>query len=223
MKLNYINFHKPTYSYSYKEVAERLENLKSSLDAIEIIKGNIIEEMFELHRHYNENSEIQHTEEYRAEKEKLDALMVKPSTAEMIEEIDALKITLNYNLLHYPKVKVNKIELYEMIRKVYVADMQYAILGNPDSKSYYDSEKVFVLIKQHFPNKIVRDLDNQFHSFIFNALRSTQTVSEDNWKKLSYMEDGVLSLDKEPKTEIFICDFSNMISLFEYIQQNEKL
>ena len=218
MRLNHINFHKPTYSYSYKELAERLENLKSSLDAIEILKGNILEEMFELHRHYNENSDLQDTEEFRVEKDKLDALMTKPSSAEMIEEVDALKVTLNYNLLHYPKVKTNKIELYEMIRKVYVADMQFAILGNPDSKSFYDNDKVFVLIKQHFPNKIVRDLDNQFHSFIFNALRSTQTISEDNWQKLTYMEDGVLSLNKEAKTEIFICNNSNMFSLLKYLQ-----
>ncbi|MEK5217734.1 hypothetical protein [Psychrobacillus sp. FSL H8-0487] len=218
MKLNHLNFHKPTYSYSYKELAERLDTLKSSLDAMEIIKGNILEEMFELHRHYNENTEIQLTEEFIEEKEKIANLMVKPSSAEMIEEIETLKITLNYNLLHYPKVKTNKIELYEMIRKVYVADMQYAILGNAEVKSFYHNEKVFVLIKQHFPNNIVRDLDNQFHSFIFNALRSTKTVSEDNWKKLSYMEEGILSLDGNTKTEIFVCDKTNMVSLLQYLE-----
>ncbi|MCF6094516.1 hypothetical protein L1765_11130 [Microaerobacter geothermalis] len=78
-------------------------------------------------------------------------------------------------------------------------------------------EKAFILIRQYFPDLKVRDLDNRSKRFIFNGLRQSGLIKDDDWKNITYMEVGLL--DKcNPRTEIYVCDTDYKIQLLEQIE-----
>lgn len=108
-------------------------------------------------------------------------------------------------------------EYYGQLRDHYIPRINKAITKrNPNIKF----DRAFVLIVQYFPNNSIKDLDNQFKSFIFNSLRFTQIVKGDSWQALSYIDDA--GMDKEnPRTEIYVSSRDNIQRLLEYLPAND--
>ncbi|WP_139490065.1 hypothetical protein [Brevibacillus dissolubilis] len=75
-------------------------------------------------------------------------------------------------------------------------------------------EPAFVFLAHYFPDLRLRDLDNRNKGFIFNGLRHSGIIGDDNWRKLAYMEAGFLDA-MHPRVEIFVTDASNMGKLIE--------
>jgi hypothetical protein len=129
---------------------------------------------------------------------------------EVIED-NIIKITMNGHLPFIKKEhKMDTKEYFWKLRDHYTPRLNRAIQRRNPNISF--SEKAFVLIMQYFPNDKIRDLDNQFKSFIFNSLRSTQIVKDDRWQSLSYMDVGLIDRENS-RTEIYVTSFRNIQKL----------
>ncbi|WP_019156862.1 hypothetical protein [Robertmurraya massiliosenegalensis] len=133
-----------------------------------------------------------------------------------------LKIKTNFLLPVYKKTKNIKLAYYNTLQDIYQMPLIKLLVQNrKDLPNFSNSDKVFILIVQHFGNNIITDLDNRFHSFIFNALRASLIIPDDNWKNLSYMEDGKKTSGK-PYTEIFVGNNENMIDIINLSNKDKK-
>lgn len=130
-------------------------------------------------------------------------------------ENQVLKIRLNYLLPNYPKTKNIKIAYYRALQEIYQFPLQRKLVLQRDQlPNFIDEEKAFVLIVQYFNNNNITDLDNRFHSFIFNVLRNSHITPDDRWQKLSYMEDG-RKTEQKPYTEIFVGSYKLLNKIIE--------
>ncbi|MDX8367204.1 hypothetical protein [Cytobacillus sp. IB215665] len=102
---------------------------------------------------------------------------------------------------------------YRTLSEFYVSEMTKAIENENIGIQF---EKALVIIKQFYSDEKVRDFDNQYKTFIFNALRYSKVLLDDSWKKLTYIECG--ELDKEfPRTEIIVTNAEKLDNIMEKI------
>lgn len=136
-------------------------------------------------------------------------------TCEVIEE-DILKIEMKGFLPFITKEHKYQVkDYYRQLRDHYIPRLNYAIQKRKPNVKF---DNAFVLIIQYFPNLVIRDLDNQFKSFIFNSLRATQIIEGDSWQTLSYMEAG--GLDKSnPRTNIYVCHKKKLHSVLNFLPE----
>lgn len=201
-KLNEDLFLKPT---RVSDLEKEIELIKENLDYMEIIRARQIERLVSLQEDYAAHMNPQQYQEY------LNFLKVKGKSMIALSEPETgiLKVELNYLLPHYPKTKNTKLAYYVALSEVYQTDLIRKLTETKHMlPNFKKSEKVFVLIVQYFKSNMITDLDNRFHSFIFNALRSAQVIPDDRWQRLSYMEEGRIA--ESTKTEIFIADYERV-------------
>lgn len=80
-------------------------------------------------------------------------------------------------------------------------------------------DQAFLYICHVFSNLRVRDLDNQNRRHLINAMRRTNLIQDDNWKKLSNMEKGFFDPDQESHILLYVAHEKNKLSLIEYVDQ----
>ncbi|QOY37607.1 hypothetical protein AWH56_008505 [Anaerobacillus isosaccharinicus] len=118
-------------------------------------------------------------------------------------------IRFNHLLPFYSSEK-SKVGYSQILKKHYSPTISNAIVSeNPNFKL----KKAFVAIVQYFPRNMIRDLDNQFKRFIFNALRSSLVVKDDSFHYLQYMDIGLVdnSIGNETgRTEVYVTEWENM-------------
>lgn len=191
------------------DLEKEIEQVKENLDYMEIIRARQIERLISLQEDYAAHMNIQQYQEYQKFlKDKGDTQI---ELSEPVKGI--LKIQLNYLLPHYPKTKNTKLAYYVALTEVYQTDIVKKLTESKNMlPNFKQSDKVFILIVQYFKSNLITDLDNRFHSFIFNSLRSAQIIPDDRWQRLAYMEDGKMS--EENRTEIFVGDYERAKDIF---------
>jgi hypothetical protein len=125
-----------------------------------------------------------------------------------VVEDNIIKLSMNGHLPFIKKEdKLDLKEYYWKLRDHYIPRLNRVIQRrNPNIKF---QEKAFILIVQYFLNNKIRDLDNQFKSYIFNSLRSTQIINGDSWQSVSYMDIGQLD-ENHSRTEIYVSSISDI-------------
>ncbi|MEQ2529105.1 hypothetical protein WMO40_20735 [Bacillaceae bacterium CLA-AA-H227] len=201
------------FSKNIEELEKEALQAKEHLDYLEIVKARQHQILLNIENEYIKYCDARQYSEYEDMLKRIGHMQIELSS-ELENQI--LKIRLDYLLPIYHKTKNIKIPYYRALQEVYenpiiqkIYREQYRI------PNFLNEEKVFVLIVQYFSNNKITDLDNRFHSFIFNALRSCRIISEDSWSKLSYMEDG-RKTDEKPHTEIFVGSYYNLSKIIEY-------
>lgn len=116
------------------------------------------------------------------------------------------RVTMDFMLPHYKRTKANKTDLYLAMSTTYASTLVQEIMKHNIPMI---DEKAFVLIVQYFPNHIERDLDNRFHSFIFNAFRACGVIKNDSFENLCYMDEGRYEKGMK-RTEVLIGKYSQM-------------
>jgi hypothetical protein len=129
-----------------------------------------------------------------------------------------LELRLGFILPYFSKNVTHRTSYYARLKKTY---QQPIIKSLRDLAAEFTlkEEKCFVLITQYMPNYIVRDLDNRFHSLIFNAMRAANIITNDDWKNLSYMENGHISNNGSGFTNILIGNEKHIIDMLNYNEQ----
>lgn|GEM_PF-761985 len=108
-----------------------------------------------------------------------------------------LKITLDGILPYFDKEDG---KYYRTMRDFYIQQLVH-FAKNEGIRARF--EPAFLAIIQFFPDLTIRDYDNRSRKFIIDGLRLSGLIADDNWMKVSILEDGFL--DQEwPRTEILI-------------------
>lgn len=126
-----------------------------------------------------------------------------------------VELRMDLILPYYSKNVTNRVTYYSALKKSYQQPIVEKLRSLQTVIDFKD-EKCFVLISQYFTNMIIRDLDNRFHSLIFNGLRSSNLISDDDWNKLSYMENGYYTTSDKPFTNILIGYEKDLIKMIDY-------
>lgn len=192
---------------SEQELIAEIDETVSQMQDIEIVRSHLYKRLLTLEQTLRDHSSISPENHNNAHK-------VNVSVSSGI-----LKIELNYTLPMYQKTKSIKSKYYHSLEQIYKNELTKELIqfkNNVHNISYTD--KVFILILQNFKNEVITDYDNRFHSFIFNSLRAAQIIKDDNWKKISYMEDAKKS-EEGSKTEIYIGSYSEIHSIIRSSQE----
>lgn len=192
------------------ELVTQVEQAKEQLDYLEILRARQHQQLMNLQEEYVNFADSNHAEYEKIKKQ------IGKSLIEVTSEHDGiLKITLDFLLPIYPKTKSTKLEYYTVLHEIYRERLVSLLLQNRNKlPNFENSDKVFVLIVQYFNNNNRTDLDNRFHSFIFNALRSARMTPDDSWQKLSYMEDG-RKTEGKAYTEILVGNYDDLFSIIQ--------
>lgn len=204
-------------SKSIEDLEKEVIQAKEYLDHIETIRATQHQFLMKVEEEYVQFCDSTQYPEY----EKM-LNRIGPMEIELNSELEnqVLKIRLNYLLPIYPKTKNIKIAYYKALQDIYQFPLQKQLILQRDQlPNFIEEEKVFVLMVQYFNNNNVTDLDNRFHSFIFNVLRNSQITPDDRWQKLSYMEDG-RKTDQKPYTEIFLGSYKILNKIIELSYEN---
>ena len=203
-------------SKNIAEIELEVEQAKEQLDYLEILRARQHQILYKLQDEYIKNFDVTQYPDHDKIQKHIGKTFIEVSS---IKEQQILKIKLDFLLPIYPKTKNTKFAYFTALEEIYKSRliMELSLKRNflPD---FSNSDKVFVLIVQYFNNNTISDLDNRFHSFIFNALRSARITPDDRWQKLSYMEDG-RHTKETPCTEIYVGEYKNM---FEIIIASKK-
>jgi len=210
-KLEYIDFDLYPTPIPYSRVLDKIETIKEELDTIELLKNRLMLEL-------QENRELILTSKDRdISNEFVEELLHSANDglieAEVIEE-KIVKLTFHFKLPHYPKTLKNKINYYDMLLTYYHKKIFNALKEVKSEWPNFQKEKVVVYIKSFYKDNSIRDLDNRFHSFIFNSLRYSTIIHDDSWEFLSYMEEGFTSDNELNYVNVYISrksDFKNLV------------
>lgn len=202
-----------------KEICEleiEAEQAKEELDYLEILRARQHQKLFKIYDEYIRHCDSSQYPEYEKMLKRAGNIRV-----DVFSELEnqVLRIKMDFLLPIYHKTKNMKFAYYTALQDIYQKHLIDKLIQNRrELPNFKEAEKVFVLIVQYFSNDIISDLDNRFHSFIFNALRSAQITPDDRWQKLSYMEDG-RKTNQKPYTEIFVGDFKKLTTIINFSQQ----
>ncbi|MGN4128068.1 hypothetical protein ACMGD3_24140 [Lysinibacillus sphaericus] len=132
----------------------------------------------------------------------------------VISHMDAtlLTITMPFRLPIYKKITGKKYDYYKTLNHTYMIPMVEKLNSIQMLPKF---EKVFVLITHYTSTEVILDTDNRFHSFIFNALRSTKVIVDDNHSRLNYMENGAV-IDGVEAVRVVVCDIENLLKALDY-------
>lgn len=190
---------------------KEVEEAKEQLDYLEILRARQHKQLFKLQDDFKQYAGKALLDDKSRE------LLLENSLFEAaaVPGKKILKLRMNFLLPIYPKNKNTKFAYYTALQETYQEKIISELITKRDHLPNFEkSEKVFVLIVQYFKNANITDLDNRFHSFIFNALRSARITPDDRWQNLAYMEDG-RPADKEPFTEVYVGDYGNFEDIIE--------
>lgn len=178
------------------DIERVLENYERRLEDIEQIRIGLLKDYQFLYDEYLQFDEM-------------DSLADDMVSCKIKQE-NIVQITINELLPFYNRIMKRK--HYRELRDYYIPKISYAIRSvNPNVRF----EKAVVMIVQYFPDSSIKDLDNQFKGFIFNALRGSQIIVDDSWRNLSYFVTGGKST-KEPRTEVYVSDYKNLQNMLKY-------
>lgn len=195
---------------AYELVVDKMENIKEELDVIELLRTRLLGSLQEYREMLFKCKEREVLGEYIED-------LIKSANdgtieAEVLSE-EIVKLSFHFKLPHYPKTLKNKATYYDMLLTYYHKKMFNALEKVKSEWPSFQNEKVVVYIKSFYKDKSIRDLDNRFHSFIFNSLRYSQLIEDDGWQYLSYMEEGFLSSNGNEYVEIYISRKENFIKI----------
>lgn len=211
------------YNLTLEEVVNEIINLKNSIEGIEFAKASLLERFLFL-KNYVLNTE-QFLNEAGLDKfiNELKESLFKV-TAENYNETEILNITMDFSLPHYPKNINMKMKYYEVLSYVYKYQLRDHLQAAYEKSNMpnFKEDKIFILITHYFKNNKVADLDNRFHSFIFNALRAAHIIRGDSWTDVAYMENGLPSNRGINYTTVTISRYEEMINCIKFIQQQQN-
>lgn len=193
-----------------EDIELEVEQAKEQLDYLEILRARQHKKLIDTYDEYIKFCDSSLYPEYENMLNRIGDASINVSS-----ELGGkfLRIKLDFLLPIYHKTKNTKMAYYVALQDVYQKRLILKLITHrKELPNFTSSDKVFVLIVQYFNNNMISDLDNRFHSFIFNALRSAKITPDDRWQKLAYMEDGRKTL-RQPHTEIFVGDYREFSSI----------
>lgn len=194
------------------ELVTAVEQAKEQLDYIEILRARQHQQLMNLHEEYINFTDSSNQLDYESLYKRIGKNLIEVTSL----NDNILKITMDFLLPIYPKTKSTKFEYFTVLNEIYRERLVGILLHNRQSlPNFENSDKVFVLIVQYFSNNKLTDLDNRFHSFIFNALRSARITPDDSWQKLSYMEDG-RKTEGSAYTDIFVGHYEDILDIIKH-------
>jgi hypothetical protein len=169
------------------KLISELELVDRNLEYIENSRSYLIQRRKELKEEYLRYMDSEQHAEFKGYLESFHSR----SISVIPKSNDIFQIELDYLLPHFTKTKNKREQFYLTLTNVFQHEIILEMsLHSGELPKFTTEQKTFVLIIQYFNGNRVADLDNRFHSFIFNALRGSQIIKDDSWKLLSYMEDG---------------------------------
>lgn len=138
-----------------------------------------------------------------------DSPNVMPIHSKMLND-DVLLIHMDHLLPMINDENLRQKRYFNELRNYYVNTMAHSI---KPLNTNFANEKVFVAIVQYYPTQVIRDIDNHFIKFIFNSLRYSGVIEDDNFTNIYYMMLGTLDTKKSSDTgytEIYVTDKTNM-------------
>lgn len=195
-----------------RELIERQNNLEDTLLALERFKIETLKE----------KTKVDHEVNKLAVALKRDDLIVTSDIKmDFIQENDwdYIKIQIGHLLPHYKRLydekTYSKQYMLNDLKYYYTLELSLKFKELQEKNGQINFEKGYVFIHQYFKHA-VRDLDNRYNNFLFNAMKEQQIVSDDNWKNLMYTEKGSSTKTGE-YTEIYITHQEHMWKLHELI------
>jgi hypothetical protein len=209
-----LNEHLILIPQKIKDLENDVIDTKEQLDYIEFIRAKQHEKLLKIQNEYIQYADGQQYSEYKKMLNRIGNIGIEVSS---VLDNQVLKIDMDFLLPVYHKTKNIKIAYYNALRDIYQRGLIIKLNHHrAELPNLTECKKVFVLIVQYFKNNNITDLDNRFHSFIFNALRSSGVISDDRWQKLAYMEDGRHTIQKA-KTEIYVGDYEMAMDIFQLV------
>lgn len=201
------------------DLEKEVEMTKEELDYIEILRARKYKQLIDIQQQYSNNMVYSDHPQYNnLLKSKKGKSVIEVSS---LNEGKILKLRLDFLLPIYQKIKTSKFSYYETLQNIYREEITKCLFKEKNRiPNFIEAEKVFVIILQYFKNNIISDLDNRFHSIVFNSLRSARIIPDDSWRNLSYMEDGKHTKESA-YTEIYICDYREKLQLLSEIYAGE--
>lgn len=198
-----------------KEIEDELYTLKDTIEGLELTKAYLIERYINLKKTWE-----------------LDSLLIQNGSAERLSHIKDLinvelitykdkqfvEVTMDFLLPHYVKNVQNKLRYYHILNTAYKFHLSERL--KELNLHNFKNEKVFVQIVQYMKGNQKIDLDNRFHSFIFNALRAAHLINDDSWRDIAYMENGFTSKNGKSYTTILISKYSDLAIAIQYMNNN---
>lgn len=213
-----INDHLFLIPKSISELEKAAIKARTQLEHIEILRAEQINQLFLIENEYAKYSNPTQYNEYEKMLKKVGKIgyVVNP-----VMDSKVIQIKMDFLLPIYHKTKNVKLAYYNALQEIYQRELiKLLVEKRNDLPNFAKSEKVFVLIVQHFNNNIPTDLDNRFHSFIFNALKNSLITPDDKWQRLSYMEEGRRTSGK-PYTDIYIGERKDLESIISISQRSD--
>ncbi|MCP3764093.1 hypothetical protein NLX67_17215 [Domibacillus sp. A3M-37] len=196
---------------TYSQLNDRYNQLIDLIKSIDEVQAGTIKELFQIKPILEDI--LMKSSEYQTDMEEIKTKGPQMSA----QHIDFYtKMELNFNFPYMKKTRENKRSYYEAIRTVYSRFMTGELDRQLEHEPVARYPKSFVLIVHYFKGNRIQDLDNHFSSFVFNVLRYKNLIEDDSWMNMSYMEKGLPA--EEGKTELYICNQSDGIDLFETLK-----
>lgn len=199
-----------------EEYSESMRNIYNTILQLDHAKTLLLEEKKKAEKEFFSNIDAERIQYYQQELNKAGHKHFTP-----LFEVESLserlfKIRLNSLLPIYLKTKQTPSIIYEKYQYIYQGTMTDRILNCAEEIPKFKSgEKIYVKIIQYHKNQKISDLDNRFHTFIFNSLRQAGILEDDSFKHLCYMDEGRYKKGDE-YTEIFVGYYSDMSEIDTY-------
>lgn len=196
--------------YTHDELEQKINQLLWAIESSDYQKAIFLEDYMKLRELWEKEFDFEkYTDVLKIEQSMIDSKIINHDDSEFIE------LRLDFILPYYSKNVTNRTMYYARLKKSYQQPI-ISKIRNLSAKIDFKEEKCFVLISQYMPNFIIRDLDNRFHSIVFNALRSANIIKDDDWQNLSYMENGYRSPSKKGFTNILIGSEKSLPEMLRY-------
>jgi len=189
-----------THTKEKQELEEELYEIEKNIEQLETVKASLQRRRIKL-----ENEILFLNEETNVNR-------VFSCCVVSYKKATLLTITMPFRLPIYKKITGKKYDYYRILNHSYMVPMIEKLKTIHTLPKF---EKVFVLISHYTSNDVILDTDNRFHSFIFNALRSTKVIVDDNHSRLNYMENGAV-VDGVEAVRVVVCDVENLLKAIDY-------
>lgn len=110
------------------------------------------------------------------------------------------------------------------IKEYYYSATREAYDWHENKKKYAPFDKALIYCVHYFQDLTIRDLDNRNRSILLNAIRRTFLIQDDDWKHLTYLEEGKVG---EERVEVYIGDDKKRLEIIKFVTcsdmvKNEK-
>lgn len=199
------------------ELMEREKELLATLQSIDITRSLILKEREEVVERLGTCFQP-HSEQEERELEKLlqkNKLIQTRRSVTVEVEKDKIVIEFLGMMPHLDRVS-KRFQVHTNSIKTFYRKLLFEALNEYPYKTYPVFEQAHLIFEHGFSNRMIRDLDNYYKSFLINELRTYGLLYDDSWRELSTSEVGVLS-NEYSYFRIYITSQENAASCLQSI------